>query len=148
MMLILFSGLEELAILAGMRILQALRILEAATLECKLRPIDTAEVREALDLLEPYCTPWLVKAFRNHLKPTETDDVLLLGATREGQQQQLRVAFRGIHANVRWLLQRRLGRLGARYCKTRDAAVKAEIDRLNSELARLPEEWVFCMPHK
>ena len=38
-----------------MRILEALRTLEAATLECKLRPIDTPEVRETLDLLEPYC---------------------------------------------------------------------------------------------
>jgi hypothetical protein len=131
-----------------MRILEALRILEAATLECKLRPIDTSEVREALDLLEPYCTSWLIKAFRNHLKPTETDDVLLIGATREGQQQQLRVAFHGIHANVRWLLKRRMGRLGARYCKTRDPAVKAEIDRLNGELESLPEEWVFRVPHK
>ena len=148
MILKLFSGLEELAILAGMRILQALRILEAATLECKLRPIDTPEVREALDLLQPYCTPWLVKAFRNNLKPSETHDVLLFGATREGQQQQLRVAFQGIYANVRWLLKRRLGRLGARYCKTRHPAVKAEIKRLNDELARLPEEWVFRMPHK
>ena len=126
-----------------MRILQALRILEDATLECKLRPIDTAEVREALDLLEPYCTPWLVRAFRNNLKPSETDDVLLIGATREGQQQQLRVAFSGIHANLRWLLKRRLGRLGSRYCKTRDPAVKAEIDRLSAELAKLPQEWVF-----
>ena len=146
MMLKLFSGLEELAILAGMRILQALRILEDATMECKLRPIDTAEVREALDLLQPYCTPWLVKAFRNHLKPSATDDVLLVGATREGQQQQLRVAFHGIYANVRWLLKRRLGRLGARYSKTHDPAVKAEINRLNDELAKLPQEWVFRSP--
>ena len=143
MILKLFSGLEELAILAGMRILQALRILEDATLECKLRPIDTAEVREALDLLEPYCTPWLVKAFRNHLKASETDDVLLLGATREGQQQQLRGAFQGIHANVRWLLKRRLGKLGTRYCRTKDPAIKTEIDRLTVELARLPAEWCF-----
>jgi hypothetical protein len=37
-----------------MRILEALKILEDATLECKLRRIDTSKVREALDLLEPY----------------------------------------------------------------------------------------------
>ena len=63
----------------------------------------------------------------------------LVGATREGQQQ-LRVAFGGIYGNVRWLLDRRIGRLGARYCKTRDPAIKDEINRLNDELARLPEE--------
>jgi hypothetical protein len=56
-----------------MRILETLRILEAATLECKLRAIDTPEVREALDLLEPYYSPpWLVRMFREHLKPSET----------------------------------------------------------------------------
>jgi hypothetical protein len=36
-----------------MRIPEALTILEDATLECKLRSIDTPEVRTALDLLEP-----------------------------------------------------------------------------------------------
>jgi hypothetical protein len=36
-----------------MTVLEALAVLEAATLECKQRDIDTPEVREALDLLEP-----------------------------------------------------------------------------------------------
>jgi len=37
-----------------MRILEALAILEAATLECtKKREVDTLELRAALDLLEP-----------------------------------------------------------------------------------------------
>ena len=40
-----------------MNILEALAILEAATLEGKKRDIDTPEVREALDLLEPYVRP-------------------------------------------------------------------------------------------
>jgi hypothetical protein len=39
------------------RILEALKILEAAVLECKTREIDTPEVREALDVLAPYCRP-------------------------------------------------------------------------------------------
>ena len=59
---------------------------------------------------------------------------LWLGATLEGQQQQLRVAFRGIYTNVGWLLKRRLGRLDfPKYYRTRDPAVKAEIDRLTVE---------------
>jgi hypothetical protein len=48
------------------RILEALEILEAAVLECKTREIDTPEVREALDVLAPYCRPeWRVAGFRN-----------------------------------------------------------------------------------
>jgi hypothetical protein len=41
-----------------MRILEALKILEAATTECKTRDIDTPEVREALNIVAPY---WLRK---------------------------------------------------------------------------------------
>jgi hypothetical protein len=132
-----------------MRILEALRILEQATLECKLRQIDTLEVRQALDLLHPLCwPPWFVQLFRDNLKPTETADALLVGAVGEGQQQQLRVAFSGIYANVRWLMNERLGRLGARYCRTRDPAIKAEIERLNAEVVKLPEEWKFVARHE
>ena len=40
-----------------MRVLEALKLLEAAVIECKTRDIDTPEVREALDVLEPYCRP-------------------------------------------------------------------------------------------
>ena len=36
-----------------MTVLEALAILEAAVLECKKRDINTPEVREVLDLLEP-----------------------------------------------------------------------------------------------
>jgi hypothetical protein len=43
--------------MCAMTVLQALAILEAAVLECKKRSIDTPEVREALDLLEPYIQP-------------------------------------------------------------------------------------------
>jgi hypothetical protein len=37
-----------------MTILEALAILDAGVLECKKRDIDTAEMREALDFLEPH----------------------------------------------------------------------------------------------
>ena len=66
--------------------------------------------------------------FRDSLKPTQTPEVLLIGALREGHRQQLRVAFGGIHANVRWLLNYRLGRLGTHYCRTRDPAVKRKLN--------------------
>ena len=122
-----------------MRVLEALQILEAATVECKLRSIDTPEVREALDLVAPICQPmWYVEGFRNHLDSLEE-----FGPSAEGQQQNLRVNFTGIHRLVRQRLIGRLGWLGARYCKTKNLATKTEIDRLNTELAKLPEQWTF-----
>ncbi len=124
-----------------MRMLEALRILEDATLECKVRNIDTPEVKAALDLLDPYCRPtWFVKMFRASLQR----GINYIGLPEfEGQQQMLRVNFGGIYGNVRHLLITRIGRLGGRYCKTKDPAIKAEIDRLNAELAKLPTQWKF-----
>jgi hypothetical protein len=44
-----------------MTVLEALAILEAAVLECKKRNVNTLEVSEALDLLEPHIQPaWLI----------------------------------------------------------------------------------------
>ena len=57
-----------------MTILQALAILEAAVLESKKRDINTPEVREALDLLEPHIWPkWLVPQFRHHALTERTN---------------------------------------------------------------------------
>src|SRR6516165_4001058 len=48
-----------------MTVLKALAILEAAVSECTHRKIDTPEVREALDFLEPHVRPeWLIPQFR------------------------------------------------------------------------------------
>jgi hypothetical protein len=40
-----------------MTVLEALAILEAGVLECTKRSVDTPEVREALDFLEPHIQP-------------------------------------------------------------------------------------------
>jgi hypothetical protein len=76
-----------------MTVLEALAILEAATLECKKRDVNTPEVSESLDLLEPYIRPeWLIPQFRSHvLNRHNVNDV-----DREGQQQVLRPTFNGI----------------------------------------------------
>jgi len=69
------------------RILEALKILEAAASECTTR--DTPEAREALDVLEPYSRPeWRITGFRAYLKRHEE-----FGPGGEGQQQVLRVYF-------------------------------------------------------
>jgi hypothetical protein len=120
------------------RVLEALKILEAATLDCKIRDINTPEVRTALEVLQPYCRPtWRITGFRDHLQHGEQrlDD--------EGQQQVLRVYFGGIYENVRELLSTQVNKLIYRYEKTKDLAAKRELDRLKSKLEQLPERWDF-----
>ena len=125
-----------------MRVLEALKILEAATIECKPRDVDTPKVREALDVLAPYCrAEWRITGFREHLKRHEE-----FGPGGEGQQQVLRVYFSGIHTCVRKLLASQIGKLNYRCKKTNDAMLKAELDRLTAELTALPERWKFVSP--
>ena len=121
-----------------MRVLEALKILEEATLDCKARDINTPEVRTALDVLQPYCRPaWRIAGFRDHLQPHNLD------SGREGQQQVLRVYFGGIHNNVRQLLSTQVKQLSYRYEKTKEAVVKQELDRLKTKLENFPERWDF-----
>ena len=122
-----------------MRVTEALRILEAATRDCKTRDIDTPDVRDALDVLEPYCWPdWRIEGFRNHL--TRHDAI---GFGGEGQQQTLRVYFGGIYGCVRTRLSAEVGKLNYQYRETKSVAVKTELDRLTEELMALPEGWQF-----
>src|SRR5438445_4345452 len=64
---------------------EALDILESATVECKKRDINTPEVRDALDLLEPHIRPeWLIRQFRYHL---DRDPSAEVDKEEESQQQ-------------------------------------------------------------
>ena len=123
-----------------MRVLEALAILEAATVECKKRGINTSEVGEALDLLERYIWPkWLIPQFRHHgLKERTRNDVDL-----EGQQQVLRATFPGIRDCVRELLRVRMDALARKFHETHDMKVPDEIYRLSRELIKLDDPWVF-----
>jgi hypothetical protein len=64
--------LHSIKIITGgltVRVLEALKILEDAVVDCKKRDIDTLEVREALNRLEPFCShKWQVEGFRNNLR--------------------------------------------------------------------------------
>ena len=74
-----------------MTVLDALAILEAATLECKQRNIYTPELREALDFLQPRIRPeWLIPQFRYHAQLNGKNDVDL---DKEAQQQALHAIF-------------------------------------------------------
>jgi hypothetical protein len=83
-------------------------------LECKKRNVNTPEVREALDFLEPYIWPkWLVPQFRNHIGGERKNDY-----QREGQQQVLRTTFPGIWDGVRELLGVRMDALARKFHET------------------------------
>ena len=122
-----------------MTILQALKILEDAVLECKRRDVDTADVREALDLLETHIRPnWLVVRFRSHVERAGNSDVDL-----EGQQQVLSITFPGIRDAVREVLRRNMDKLARRYAESHSRKVKAELERLSLERGKLRGPWKF-----
>src|SRR5882724_13420653 len=122
-----------------MTVSEALSILESATVECKKRDIDTPEVREALDLLEPHIRPeWLIPQFRYHLDRDPSVEV-----DKEGQQQVLRATFPGIRKSVKDLLEKQMAALARQFAATHDMKLKEEIDRLSSELVKLDRPWVF-----
>jgi hypothetical protein len=99
------------------RILEVLAILEAAVLECKKREVATPEVKEALDLMEPYVRPkWLIPKFRHCIDGEQQQDY----STREGRQQMLRVTFPGIRTAVRVLMEVRMDALARKFGVTHD----------------------------
>src|SRR5262245_56217412 len=123
-----------------MTVLEALAILEAATLECKKREGDTPELRAALDFLEPHIQPvWLIPQFRHNLD----DEQEHAHPTREGQQQVFRVTFPGIRNSVRELLGVRADALVRRFHETHDVAVKNELEGLLKEYGKLNKPWVL-----
>jgi hypothetical protein len=123
-----------------MTILEALAVLEAAVLECKKRDVNTPEVNQALDLLEPYIRPtWLIPQFRHHVLSERAYNP----GGREGQQQVLRVTFPGIHDAVRVLLEVRMDRLALKFHETKDLKVRDEIYGLCRELIKLDQPWSF-----
>jgi hypothetical protein len=123
-----------------MTVLEALAILEAGVLESKKRSIDTPQVKQALDLLEPYIRPtWLIPQYRdNVIGHDRTTQVAL-----EGQQQVLRATFPGIRGSVRVRLEVRMDRLALKFYETKDLKVRDEIYRLAGELIKLDEPWNF-----
>jgi hypothetical protein len=122
------------------RLLEALNILESATIDCKHRNIDTPEVTEALDVLAPYCKPdWRVIGFRNSLRPHPGQ----FGPDVEGQQQILRVYFGGIHSCIRGLLATQVLALRFR-CKTiGDFKSQVELEWLSAALEMMLDGGIF-----
>lgn len=110
-----------------MTVLEALAILEAATLECKKREVDTPKLRAALDFLEPHIQPaWLIPQFRHNLDGEQEREY----CAREGQQQVFRATFPGIRNSVRVLIGKQADALARKFHETHDMSVKDELERL------------------
>jgi hypothetical protein len=123
-----------------MTVLEALATLEAATLECKQRDIDTPEVREALTLLEPHIQPeWLIPQFRYHVQRYGQQHWWEL----EDQQQVLCAIFPRIRESVKELIGKQMAALARNFAATHDMKVKDEINLLAKEYGKLGEPWVF-----
>ena len=104
-----------------MTVLEALAILEAATLECKKRNVDTPEVHDALTLLEPHVQPgWLVQQFRHHALKARGDQIF----EREGQQQKRLAFFRGHQDLRRESPCKRMDALAREFHETHDLKLK------------------------
>ena len=120
-----------------MTLSEALAILESATLECTNRDINTPEMTEALNLLEPHAQPpWLIVQFRYHL---DRDPCVEL----EVQQQVLRVTFLGVRESVRKLIGKQMDALARKFHETHDMKVKDELERLLKEYGKLEKPWEF-----
>ena len=123
-----------------MTVLEALAILEAATLEYKKREGDTPELRAALDFLEPHIQPaWLIPQFRHNLDGEQEHEY----AAREGQQQVFRVTFPGIRNSVRALIGKQADALARKFHETHYMAVKEELERTLKEYGELGKPWEF-----
>jgi hypothetical protein len=123
-----------------MTVLEALSILEAATLDCKKREVDAPELRAALDFLEPQIqAAWLIPQFRHNLDGERADKY----AAREGQQQVFRATFPGIRNSVRAVIGKQTDALARKFHETHDMAVKDELERLLKEYGELKQPWVF-----
>jgi hypothetical protein len=120
-----------------MTALKALAILEAAVLNCKRRDINTLDVRDALNFLEPHTRPpALVMQFRSHLDHGIEVD-------KERQQQILYAAFPGIRSSVKDLIAKQMEAQQRKFAVSRDVKVQSEIERLTREYDRLKQPWVF-----
>jgi hypothetical protein len=123
-----------------MTALEALATLESPVLECKQRNINTPEVKEALDLLEPYIWPKLLaRQFRYEVSDGYGNN----DVDRENRQQVLRATFPGIREAVRVLLEVRMDALARKFHETHDMKVKDEIVRLAREYGKIKDPWVF-----
>ena len=110
-----------------MTVLEALAVLEVATLQCQEKiEIDTPEVRDALDLLESYIRPeWLIPQFRYFL--VHESDVR---GEKEAQHHVLCTTFPAIRDSVKTLIEVRMDALDRKFHEKPMFWIIDELDRL------------------
>jgi hypothetical protein len=107
---------------------------------CDPRDINTPEVRDALDLLEPHIKPeWLIPQFRYHVQRYGQQHWWEL----EAQQQVLCAIFPRIRESVKELIEKQMDALARNFAATHDMKVKDEINLLAKEYGKLGEPWRF-----
>ncbi|MET0500290.1 MAG: hypothetical protein ABW172_02065 [Candidatus Binatia bacterium] len=113
-------------------VLQALAVLEAATLDCRETNINTPAVRIALSVLERRIRPqWLIPQFRYHLQSAAEE------VEKKAQDQAILVTFLHIRETVTQLVRQRLDSLALKFHYTPNPMIKQEINLLGRELLKL-----------
>ena len=123
-----------------MTVLEALAILEAATLECKKRNVDTPEVHERFD---PFRAARSTGMAGSTISPPRAESPRRSDIRKRGSTTSASPFFRGHQDSVRDLLGKRMDALAREFHETHDLKIKEEIDRLAAELVKLDKPWVF-----
>jgi len=122
-----------------MTIIEAITILEIATVECRNEDVDKPDVNQALDVVELYVQPeWVVPQFRNHLQREGNNAIDIAD-----QQAVLNATFSIINDCLKELVRKTMEALACEFDETRDLKVKKEIWRLVREYTKFKDSWEF-----
>jgi hypothetical protein len=122
-----------------MTIIEAINILEIATVECKNKDVDRPDVNQALDVVELYVRPeWVVPQFRYHLQREGNNAIDIAD-----QQAVLNGTFFIINDCLKELVRKTMEALACEFDETRDLKVKEEIWRLVREYTKFKDSWEF-----
>jgi hypothetical protein len=122
-----------------MTIIEAITILEIATVECRNKDVDKPDVNQALDVVELYVRPeWVVPQFRYHLQREGNNAIDIAD-----QQAVLNATFFIINDCLKELVRKTMEALACEFDETRDLKVKEEIWRLVREYTKFKDSWEF-----
>src|SRR5262245_47081522 len=123
----------------NMTIIEAITILEIATVECRNKNVDIPGVSQALSVVELYVSPeWVVPHFRYHLRRLGNSAIDIAD-----QQGILSAMFSIINDCLKDLVQKTMDALARDYDETRDSKLEEEIGRLIEEYAKFKDPWEF-----
>jgi hypothetical protein len=122
-----------------MTIIEAITILEIATVECRNKDVDKPDVNQALDVVELYVRPeWVVPQFRYHLLREGNNAIDIAD-----QQAVLNATFSIINDCLKELVRKTMEALACEFDETLDLKVKEEIWRLVREYTKFKDSWEF-----